>query len=375
MRKLLTSLLGDQRRSPRPAGLSLPPSSGCLHPRPRSTGPCCGHCVKKKTEPLAERGTLRTRPCLGPIVSGGWLDKRRSVCLASHSTMADGSIISCVFGAGAVSGFDMLVVEGLVQSAVDPGFCGRLATVRLPVSLPDGTSGSRRRERRRSMDPDSPSLLPNRAVAGEAVCLVPVMAKITSCKSRFRDQCYRGSQPCQCACVSPDRLGRRPETGRQCFLFHRRTIVRTISGPLVTRCKAAPSASILPISRLQLPIMQLDPGCNAAAHLHHARHGLAIREAGPSATSRGSQESFTLMKRHTVAVRRGRRRRPRGGLTVAMTFAARNQEQINTRLTGLGCQNFSTASDRREPVAFLAGGKAGVGGSRLTWRNLGCVVH
>jgi hypothetical protein len=61
-------------------------------------------------------------------------------------------------------------------------------------------------------------------VVGRAVSLVPVMAKLISCKSRFRDRCYRGRLAVSVrVCGSPDRLeGGRGHAGNvSCFIVER----------------------------------------------------------------------------------------------------------------------------------------------------------
>ena len=92
------------RRSQPPAFIKPPPAR---HPRPRWSVPCCrGHCVKKKS--LARRGTLRTRPCLGPIVFSGWTNDADLSCVALNNGSWQHRPM-CV-DAGTVSGLDMLVV-------------------------------------------------------------------------------------------------------------------------------------------------------------------------------------------------------------------------------------------------------------------------
>ena len=114
------------------------------------------------------------------------------------------------------------------------------------------------------------------------VLLVPVMAKLISCKSRFRDRCYRGRLAVSVRVRFAGSVGRRPGTRRRCFLFHRRTIVRTIlRGQQDVRHRQVPQcyrdafgsyihgvrdSNFLHSTQYTVhSIMQLDPGARWAA--------------------------------------------------------------------------------------------------------------
>jgi hypothetical protein len=185
--------------------------------------------------------------------------------------------------------------------------------------------------------------------------------------------------PCQCACVSPDRLEGGRRHARQCFLFHRRTIVRTIrhrqqdaKHRQVPQCYRDAFRSYM-VSRLQPPIMQLDPRCNAqqciffmlAMASQSARRG-RLQPPGvqsmffnfdEEAHRRSAEGPTSLAHLHG------------GGLTVAMPFVGGCKKPRTDKHPSddLSSWNFSTGNDRKTWGRWIADEPpAGIRGASFT---------
>jgi hypothetical protein len=211
-------------------------------------------------------------------------------------------------------------------------------------------------------------------VVGRAVSLVPVMAKLISCKSRFRDRCYRGRLAVSVrVCGSPDRLeGGRGHAGNvSCFIVER-LFERFCTGNRMQSNAKCLSATEIRLNRAwcrdsNFPLCSWIRGAMRSASspcapwLRNPRGGAVCNLQGVQACFSFSFFFFFDEEAHRRSAEGGRRRSP------TSLWGYKKPRTDKHPSDDLSSWNFSTGNDRKTWGRWIADEPpAGIRGASFT---------